>query len=353
MTAIAGAPADASADAPRPGLAHTNGRRTFGLVAAVALLVLVLLISIAVGSKDIPLPTVIEALFAYNDSDDHAIVQALRLPRTVMGLCVGIALGVSGALIQAMTRNPLADPGILGVNAGADFGIVFAVGIFGLTSVGAYIWFALAGAIGVTVIVYAVGSVGRAGATPIRLTLAGVAVAAVLGGITSGVTLLNPLVFDAVRHWGVGSLAISGYGGLVAVLPFLTAGIVLSLLVLRTLNAVALGDDLATSLGANIVLTRSIVIVAVTLLAGGATALAGPIGFVGLMVPHICRWLIGPDQRWIMIYTMVLSPVLLLSSDVLGRVLMRPGELQVGIVTAFVGAPVLIILARRRKASGL
>jgi len=335
------------------GLAATNAQRLFWLGIATAVLVLVVLASIAIGSKDIALPTVIDALFHYSDSDDHAIIMALRVPRTVLGLVVGIALGLSGALIQALTRNPLADPGILGVNAGASFFVTLAVGLFGFTSIGAYIWFAFLGAIVATVLVYAIGSVGRGAATPIRLTLAGVAISAVLSGIQSGLALLDPMTFDRMRFWGAGSLTAPGHDNILVAAPFVAVGLVLALLATRPLNAIALGDELAASLGANIGRTRIIVVIAVTLLAGAATAAAGPIFFVGLMIPHIARWLVGADQRWIAALTIVLSPVLLLASDIIGRIVMRPGELQVGIVTAFVGAPVLILLARRRKVSGL
>jgi iron complex transport system permease protein len=231
--------------------------------------------------------------------------------------------------------------------------VVLAVGLFGLSSIQAYVWFAFLGAILTTVLVYAVGSAGRTGATPVRLTLAGVAIGAVLSGISSGITLLNPGIFDRMRQWEAGSLVSPGFETLWAVLPFIVIGLVLALLAARPLNAVALGDDLASALGANILRTRTLVVISTTLLAGGATAAAGPIGFVGLMVPHVARWIVGPDQRWIFVFTLVLSPILLLSADIVGRVVMRPGELQIGIVTAFVGAPVLIALARRRKVSGL
>jgi iron complex transport system permease protein len=347
------ASAEAIEEGERVGLAATNAQRMFWLLIALGVLVLVVLASIAVGSKQIAIETVLDALFNYNDSDDHAIIMALRVPRTILGLLVGAALGLSGALIQALTRNPLADPGILGVNAGASFFVMLAVGLFGFTSINSYIWFAFAGAILATVIVYAIGAVGRGAATPIRLTLAGIAVGAVLGGVTSGLALLDPQTFDRLRFWGAGSLTAPGYDNIVIIAPFVALGIVLAIVAARPLNAIALGDDLAASLGANITRTRSIVVVAVTLLAGAATAAAGPIGFVGLMVPHVARWISGPDQRWILAFTIVLAPVLLLSSDIIGRVVMRPGELQVGIVTAFVGAPVLIFLARRRKVSGL
>lgn len=354
MTALATtSESRAASEARKPGVAGSNAARMLWLGVAAGALVAVVLASIAIGSKDIPLNTVLEAIFAYNDSDDHAIIQALRMPRTFLGVLVGMALGMSGALIQAMTRNPLADPGILGVNAGAAFFVVLGIGLFGATALSGYIWFAFLGAILTTILVYAIGSAGPRGATPVRLTLAGVAVGAVLSGITSGISLLNPATFDRMRQWRAGSLVAPGFETLAMVWPFLALGLLLAFVVARPLNAVALGDDLASALGANIWRTRIITIISTTLLAGASTAAVGPIGFVGLMVPHVARWIVGPDQRWIFAYTLVLAPILLLVSDIVGRVVMRPGELQVGIVTAFVGAPVLILLARRRKVSGL
>lgn len=344
---------DAPAAVPAVGLAGTNATRSVWFFVALGVLVLVLLASLSVGSKNIPFAAVWSALFGYDGSNDHVIIRDMRAPRTVLGLLVGIALGLSGAMIQALTRNPLADPGILGVNAGAGFAVVVGVAVFGVVSIQEYIWFAFAGAVVTTVVVYVIGSLGRGGTTPIRLTLAGIALGAVLSGVASGITLLNPRVFDAMRFWGAGTLSNRTWEMVSTVAPFVLVGIVIAFAVARPLNAVALGDDLASSLGANINRTRVWVVVAVTLLCGAATAAAGPIGFVGLMVPHVARWIVGPDQRWIMAYTLVMAPILLLVSDIVGRVVLRPSELQVGIVTAFVGAPVLIWLIRRRKVSGL
>lgn len=346
-------PPDAPAAVPAVGLAGTNATRSVWFFVALGVLVLVLLASLSVGSKNIPFAAVWSALFGYDGSNDHVIIRDMRAPRTVLGLLVGIALGLSGAMIQALTRNPLADPGILGVNAGAGFAVVVGVAVFGVVSIQEYIWFAFAGAVVTTVVVYVIGSLGRGGTTPIRLTLAGIALGAVLSGVASGITLLNPRVFDAMRFWGAGTLSNRTWEMVSTVAPFVLVGIVIAFAVARPLNAVALGDDLASSLGANINRTRVWVVVAVTLLCGAATAAAGPIGFVGLMVPHVARWIVGPDQRWIMAYTLVMAPILLLVSDIVGRVVLRPSELQVGIVTAFVGAPVLIWLIRRRKVSGL
>ncbi|MVA12141.1 iron chelate uptake ABC transporter family permease subunit, partial [Agrobacterium vitis] len=236
---------------------------------------------------------------------------------------------------------------------GAAFFVKLAVGLLGFHSIDAYLWFAFFGAILVTVAVYALVAAGRDGATPVRLVLAGVAFSAVLGGIGSAITLLDPQTFDSMRFWSIGSLAGRDMDVAKTVAPFIGAGLVIALIAARPLNAITLGDDLARSLGANILRARLLTVVAVTLLAGAGTAATGPIGFVGLMVPHVVRWFTGPDQRWIILLTMIYAPVLLLVADITGRLVLFPGELEAGIVTAFVGAPVLILLARRKKASGL
>lgn len=344
---------------PHTDTSHPTGgslriRRALGLVAALITLVVVIAASLAIGARDMPISEVLGAFFAPTGSDDQLVVLELRLPRTVLGILVGMGLGLAGGLIQALTRNPLADPGILGVNAGASLAITIGVAFFGISSITGYIWFAFAGALVATVGVYVIGSAGRSRTVdPIRLTLAGVAVAAVLTGLTKAILLTNERAFDAFRSWDVGAIAGRDFDTITAILPFIVIGTVLALALSHSLNAVALGDDLAASLGTSVNRTRVLSILAVTLLAGAATAAAGPIGFIGLMIPHIARWIVGPDQRWILGYSVVLSPILLLASDVIGRVVMKPGELQVGVVTAFVGAPVLIALVRRKKASGL
>ena len=344
---------------PHTDTSHPTGgslrtRRVLGLVAALITLIVVIAASLAIGARDMPLSEVLEAFFAPSGSDDQLVVLELRLPRTVLGILVGMGLGLAGGLIQALTRNPLADPGILGVNAGASLAITIGVAFFGISSITGYIWFAFGGALIATVGVYIIGSAGRSRSVdPIRLTLAGVAVAAVLTGLTKAILLTNERAFDAFRSWDVGAIAGRDFDTISAILPFIVIGTVLALALSHSLNAVALGDDLAASLGTSVNRTRVLSILASTLLAGAATAAAGPIGFIGLMIPHIARWIVGPDQRWILGYSVVLSPILLLASDVIGRVVMKPGELQVGVVTAFVGAPVLIALVRRKKASGL
>lgn len=335
------------------GLADSNTSRLSGLLLALAALCAVVLLSLAVGAKAIPPVEVFRGLAGSGSPENLMILNELRVPRTIVGLMVGLALAVGGALIQALTRNPLADPGILGVNAGAAFAVVIAVAVFGLTSIQDYIWFAFGGAIITTVAVYVIGSRGRGGVTPVRLTLAGVALGAVLGGISNGITLLNPAAFDRMRFWGAGSLNNRTLEMALTIAPFIVVGLIMAFFCARALNALSLGDDMSRALGANINRTRTVVIIAVTLLCGAATAAAGPIGFIGLMIPHIARWIVGPDQRWIILYSLAMGPILLLVSDVAGRVVIPPGELQVGVITAFIGAPVLIWLVRRSKVSGL
>lgn len=351
------------------GLARVLVMALFGLV----LLVVLFLASLVLGARPVAVSTAVEALFAYDGGlVDHIVIVDYRLPRTLLSLLCGMAFGVSGALIQAATRNPLADPGILGVNAGAAFCVTLVVGLFGVQSINVYLWFALLGAVLVTLCVYGLAlaggmtgegmtgggmaggtMAGRGGVTPVRLVLAGVALSAMLGGIGSSITLLNPQAFDAMRQWSIGSVAGRDMDVVVAVAPCIGLGLAIALMSARSLNAVALGEDLARALGANLVRTRILTLVAVTLLAGAGTAACGPIGFVGLMVPHVVRWLTGPDQRLIIPMVMIYAPILLLAADIAGRLVLYPGELEAGIVTAFVGAPVLIALARRRQAGGL
>ncbi|MTD12440.1 iron chelate uptake ABC transporter family permease subunit [Nakamurella sp. YIM 132087] len=321
------------------------------LVALVTLLVLVVL-SVMIGSTTIAPSVVWDALFRASADIDQYAIRDYRLPRTVVGLVVGAALGLAGALIQALTRNPLADPGILGVQAGASFAVTVAVGLLGVTAIGDYRWFAFAGALVVTLLVLALGST-RQGRSPVVMVLAGVCVGAVLGGAREALQQTNPDAFDALRSWDAGSILGRPLDLVWPILPFFAVALVLAFVVAGPLNAMALGDELAVAQGVLLTRTRILAVVALTLLAGGATAIAGPIGFVGLMVPHVARWIVGPDHRWIFAYSVLLASVLLLASDILGRIVMHPGEIPVGIVTAFVGAPVLIVMVRRRKASGL
>ncbi|GAB3842991.1 FecCD family ABC transporter permease [Nesterenkonia populi] len=330
-----------------------NRRRLLGLVLLVAALGLLALASLAHGSNALSYGQVWTGLWDRDETQASLIVWELRIPRTAVGVIVGAAFGIAGAVIQALTRNPLADPGILGVNAGAGFAVTLGVGLFGLTGITGYIWFAFIGAALTTLLVYTIGTAGRGSASPVTLVLAGVALSAVLNGFSTFLTLIDPETFRSIRSWGLGSIARTDLGDTLYVLPFLLAGLIIAVCLSGALNSIALGDDLAASLGTKVVRTRVLGIIAVTLLAGGATALTGGIAFVGLMVPHAVRWFVGPDQRWIILCSAAAAGVLVLAADVLGRIIARPGEIEVGILTAIVGAPVLIALVRRRRASGL
>jgi iron complex transport system permease protein len=311
-----------------------------------------LLASIMIGATTVAPTVVWNALFHPSADFDQFAIRDFRLPRTVIGLVVGAALGVSGALIQALTRNPLADTGILGVNAGSSFAVTVAVALLGVHDVGGYMWFAYGGALVVTIMVLAFGSTRR-GQSPMLMVLAGVCISAILAGASSALTLTNPSAFDQMRGWEAGSIMGRPLDVVWPVLPLLIIGLVLASTTTRALNTMALGDDLAAAQGVRLARTRLLTVAAITLLAGGCTAIAGPIGFVGLMIPHVARWIVGPHQGWILAYSLLLAPSLLLASDIVGRLVIAPGEIPGGIVSAFVGAPVLIALVRRRKVSGL
>ncbi|WP_371679191.1 FecCD family ABC transporter permease [Streptomyces sp. NBC_01276] len=335
-----------------PAAARTrHGARAAGLLAALVVLALVVVASIAVGARAMPLEQVWHGLFHFTGTTEDVVVRDLRIPRTLLGVMVGLALGLSGAVMQALTRNPLAEPGILGVNAGAAAAVVSAISFLGADSLDEFVWWAFLGAALVSVLVYVLG--GSRSATPVRLALAGTAASAALVGYINAVQLMDSKALDKLRFWTVGSLASATMDTVTQVAPFLLAGAVLALALGRPLNAMALGDDTARALGAHLTRTRVAAMVAITLLCGAATAACGPIVFVGLMIPHLVRLVTGPDMRWVLAYSAVLSPVLLLGADVVGRVVTRPGELQVGIVTALIGGPVFIYLVRRKRMAQL
>ncbi|WP_328783742.1 iron chelate uptake ABC transporter family permease subunit [Streptomyces canus] len=324
--------------------------RVLGLFVSVVILVLVAMASIAIGAKGLSVEQVWHGLF--QDTGTYGdVVVADRLSRTVLGLLAGAALGLSGAVLQALTRNPLADPGLLGINAGASAAVVTAITFFGVTSLSGYVWFAFLGAAAVGALVWFLG--GSRGATPVRLALAGTAISAALYGYLQAVMITDDQALNKMRFWTVGSLSSANNSTILQVLPFLAAGSLLALALARPLNAMEMGDDTAKALGAHLNRTRALAMLSATVLCGAATAACGPIVFVGLMVPHIVRSFTGPDLRWILPYATILSPVLLLGSDVIGRVVARPAELQVGIVTAVIGGPVFIFLVRRRRTAQL
>ena len=331
-----------------------RGRTAPVLLLTAGVVVLLSLASLAVGARSVPTSTVLEALTHYDPtSTDQLVVVTSRLPRTVLGLLVGAAVGLAGCAMQGVTRNPLADPGILGVNGGAALAIVLGISVFGVTDAAGYVWFAFGGAAVASVLVYTVAALGREGATPVKLALAGAALTAFFGAITTALLLRDQQAFDQFRFWQVGSLNGRDLGVTAAVLPFLVVGGLLALVLGRGLNTLALGDDVARGLGARVGLIRVATALAVVLLCGAATAAAGPVGFVGLTIPHVARALVGTDYRRILPTSMLLGPVLLLTADVVGRVIARPGEVQVAIVTALLGAPVFVVLVRRHRLAGL
>ncbi|MFI2433954.1 FecCD family ABC transporter permease [Streptomyces sp. NPDC018693] len=324
--------------------------RAVGLLVAVGILAVVAVVSIAVGAKELSVAEVWHGLF--EDSGTYGdVVVGERLSRTVLGLLAGAALGLAGGVLQALTRNPLADPGLLGINAGASAAVVTALTFFGVTSLRGYVWFAFLGAAAVGALVWFLG--GSRGATPVRLALAGTAISAALYGYLQAVMIMDEAALAKMRFWTVGSLSSATDETIQQVLPFLVVGTVLALGLARPLNAMEMGDDTAKALGANLNRTRALSMLAATVLCGAATAACGPIAFVGLMVPHIVRSFTGPDLRWILPYAAVLSPVLLLGADVIGRVIARPSEVQAGIITAIIGGPVFIYLVRRRRTAQL
>ncbi|MDR1183591.1 MAG: iron ABC transporter permease [Coriobacteriales bacterium] len=334
-----------SAPAPR----SARGRRRLASILGLAALLLAVAASLAVGAREVPLADVIRALFGTEPYSFSELAVRERIPRTLLALAAGTALGVSGALMQAVTRNPLADPGILGVNTGAALFVVAGLTFFGISSLSQYVWLALLGAFFTAVFVYAVSSMGRGGSTPIKLALAGAATTAALSSLISALLLPRIDVMNTFRFWMVGGVGGAEWDSLLTIAPLLAVGLILGLVVTPALNALALGDEVAKGLGVRIGWLRLGAAMAGVMLCGAVTAVAGPIGFVGLMVPHAIRLITGPDQQWIVILSALYGAVLLAVADVLGRIVARPGELEVGIITVIIGAPVFIAIVRRYK----
>ncbi len=329
--------------------APRRGRRTMLIVGCLVGIVVMSILSIVFGSRVVSLDEVTGGLFDPSADGLAEAAVAARVPRTVLGRLVGAALGLAGAAMQGVTRNPLADPGILGVNSGAALAVVLGMAFLGVSGFSQYIWFALVGAGVAAVFVYAVGSFGRGGATPLKLALAGAATTAALSSLISAVLLPRIDIMNVFRFWQVGGIGGASFGEILQVLPFFVVGGALVLLSARGLNALSLGDDVAVSLGERVQRSRLVAAVGAVLLCGAATAIAGPIAFVGLVVPHIARLLLGSDYRWILPVSVGLGAVLLLAADVIGRVLTRPGDIEVGITMALVGAPVFIAIVRRQR----
>ncbi|SNR33013.1 iron ABC transporter permease [Paracoccus sediminis] len=332
-----------------PGLdRRPGGGRGLWLVLLVFLLALLGALSVAVGTRDVGLDDILAALHGRTDSIGQAAVAA-RIPRTVLAAVAGAALGLSGAVMQGVTRNPLADPGILGVNLGASLAVAVAVAWFGIASMQAYVWVAIGGAGATAAFVYAIGSLGRGGPTPLKLALAGMATSVALSSLVVAVMLSRGDVAGGLQAWQIGGVGGATFARLMPVLPFLGAGLAISLASARWLNALALGDDMAAGLGERVAVARGVSSAGAILLCGATTAVCGPIGFVGLVVPHLCRLLTGIDHRWLLPFSALGGACLLIASDIAGRLLARPAELDVGIVTALVGAPVFVGIVRRAR----
>lgn len=340
---------------PAPGgMAKARRRRVLGLGILVAVLVAAATLSLAVGARALSPAEVWHGLFGAPTSDQRLteirlIVETVRVPRTVLAVVAGIALGIGGALIQGYTRNPIADTGLLGVNTGASFAVVSVIAVFGFSDPFQYVWFALLGAAVAGVVVFGLASIGRGAGNPLTLALAGQGITVFLMAMTTAVALSNQASLNALRFWNAGSVAGVGFDVIRPVTVFVAVGLVLALTALPSLNLLNLGDDVARGLGVNIALSRTVGITAITLLAGAATAACGPIAFLGLMVAHVARYLTGPDYRWLVPYAGLLGAVVLLVCDIVGRLVVRPGELDAGVVVALLGAPFFAVLVWRGK----
>jgi iron complex transport system permease protein len=320
-----------------------------GLLVSGGLLLLAMSLSIALGAADIAPADVWAALFAFDEtSTNHLIIRTLRVPRAAVAALVGAALAVAGAIMQGLTRNPLADPGILGINTGAALGVVAAVFLLNISSLTLYALFAFVGATLTALAVYVIGSLGRGGPTPLKLTIAGAALTALLSSLTTGVLILNQRTLEEVRFWLAGSIAGRDLTLLLQVSPYLLIGLVLALALGRQITTISLGEDIAKGLGQRTGWVKALAAVSVVMLAGGSVAVAGPIGFIGLVIPHMVRFLVGVDYRWVLPYAALLGAIFLIVSDVAARLVLRPTELPVGVMTALIGGPFFVDLVRWR-----
>lgn len=323
------------------------------MIMSIILLIVCVVASLSLGARVVSFQELIDGLFNRDVDTYGANVVRKRISRTILSLFCGAGLGVSGALMQAVTRNPLADPSILGVNTGAALFVVCGLAFFNISTANQYIWLALVGAALTAIFVFGIGSMGRGGATPIKLVLAGAATSAALASLVTAIMIPNSYAMDQFRFWQVGSVGSATWNSITTFLPFLVMGILIALMTAPALNALALGDDVATGLGVRPGFLRLVAAFGGVILCGAATALAGPIGFIGLLSTHVMRLILGPDLRFVIPMSAIAGAVILTLSDVLGRLIASPGELEVGVVTAFIGAPILIILAIKSKVRSL
>lgn len=323
--------------------------RTIGLLVSIFALAAAVMCSIAFGVTDIPLADVWQSFVRFDGSNEHLIIQTARVPRAFIAAAVGASLAVAGCVMQVITRNPIASPSTLGVNAGAAFFIVLATGWLGLSGLQASTWVGLLGAGVGGCIVFMLGSIGRDGMTPVKITLAGAAMTAFFSSLTQGLMLSDGKMFDQVLVWLVGSVAGREMGQLTAVLPYMAIGMAIALLLSRHLNVLAMGDDVAQGLGQRTAAVKLAAAVSIILLGGSSVAAAGPIAFVGIIVPHVVRHLVGRDLRWVLPYCAVLGGLLLVSADLASRYIAMPKEVPVGVATAVVGVPFFVYIARKGR----
>lgn len=328
------------------------GRNVLAIAIGLVVLIGAFTLSLFVGSGSISAREVIDAVTGDGQTTTDLLVRDFRLPRTVLAVLVGLALALSGVVMQALTRNPLADPGLLGVSAGSFFFIVVGSAFFSATSVTGQVAWGIAGAGVAAFVVYVLGTTGPGAGTPAKLVLSGVAIGAVLSGVSQAISLAHPTTFDKLRFWAAGSLQGRSWESVSVVWLLILLAAVGVVLLSSSLNTLSMGDDLATALGANVVRIRVVGFVLVTILCGAATAVAGPITFVGLMIPFVVKFVVGVDHRWVIAFSAITGPLLMICSDMIARVIID-SELPVGIVTAFVGAPVLVFLVRRTKMTAL
>ncbi|MFE9819052.1 iron ABC transporter permease [Streptomyces sp. NBC_00236] len=331
-----------------PTAAPRRSRRALATAAAVVALLIAVLLSLAVGARSIPPSEVFDVLLHGGHSDAAEVIRNMRVPRTLIGLMVGASLALAGTVLQGITRNPIADPGILGISQGASVGVVLAIAYAGIHTLTGYVWFAFAGAAVASVAVYAIASSGRGGATPVKLALGGAAINALLVSVTMAVLTTKASALDEFRFWQVGSIAGREADVAQQIWPFLLLGTVLVLCVARGLDALALGEDMAKGLGQKIATVRIVGGIGATVLTGAGVAAAGPIAFIGLAVPHIARAIVGSDHRWVLPMAALIGPVMLLVSDVIGRIVFPPSEVPAGVMTALIGVPFLVTLVRRK-----
>jgi len=323
--------------------------RTLWLLAGVGVILVLVVLSVSFGVRAVTLDDILAALSGQTDTIAQAAV-VKRIPRTVLALLVGAALALAGATMQAVTRNPVADPGILGVSNGASFAVVLGIAFFGLSNPYGQMAFAIVGAAAAAVFVYTVGSLGRGGATPLKLALAGAATSAAFASLISAVMLPRIDLLQTFQSWQIGGVGGAEWPRIAITAPVLAVGALICFLCARGMNSLALGDDMAKGLGEHVLRTRMLSALGAVILAGAATAIAGPIGFVGLIVPHMCRMLVGTDHRWLLPFSALAGAALLTASDIVGRVISPSSEeIQVGIITAIIGAPFFIWIVRRQK----